>query len=648
MTTNTNTTAAAIIAAYAEPERRAGRAITNNANKTYSPMLESLRQSWSNDHAARLAPYYTERAAEERAAAQALQDQADKLQAYAERLTITRQEAATAAKQAKTLRTQASTHTKAAEDFDRLLDCTLSERADLAQAAALALLEEPTDTERAAAERTADESGEEWTEEQIAAAALKRHATNAAQSAIRAAAHPDANNSHTTKLVAVGIDEQTNAKRYKMTAAEVEQWERKHSGTGAKHKEPQPLKRMRESDCYDTVEWKTYKSRPQDNGFYRIRHYISIAPYTSIDLLTDEGTLDHYTKSRTQYAETQGAMERLEELTTAANLTERERLFIAAFISTTAATKGAKARQAYYNAARLNGTAPSRTAANNAEYAARIAWAFTAKGVGITNENTRRQFFKRLRDRLETARPATEPQTAAERQEQNRRAMERLQANRHRGHAEQTAHTLREPYAIMESRTTTDESGKLCTYWTMLHETAAHNGGVIWTDRAAHLAAMRRHSRTAAERAAQSRIAPPTAEQAQTAADLYTAAKWRADIEQARANHKSRTAFPHLNAANAAAAFMPPERESLAADLALVAAYRAAAPTIAADRARATAEQEQAAADLAAAKAAAANWSNRPAHRMTAAQFNATPPAARIALLDSIHADGKRLEIIKA
>jgi hypothetical protein len=47
------------------------------------------------------------------------------------------------------------------------------------------------------------------------------------------------------------------------------------------------------------------------------------------------------------------------------------------------------------------------------------------------------------------------------------------------------------------------------------------------------------------------------------------------------------------------------------------------------------------------AEAARAAWNARPAHTMTAAEFNAVPAAARLALLDSIHADGKRLEIVK-
>ena len=584
--TNTITTAAAIAAAYTEPERRAGRAITNNANKTYSPMLEQLRQAYSQDHIARHAPHYHEQATEERRAAAALQDQADKLTAYAERLTISRQEAATAAKQAKTLRAAAAAHTKAAEDLDKLCGMTFSDRADLTQAAALALLEEPTDTEKAAAERTAaevlEESGIEWTAEEIAANALKRHATNAAQHAIRAAAHPDANNSHTTKKVCVGIDEETNEKRYKLTAAEVEQWERKHGGTGSKYKEPQQLKRMRESDCFDTVEWRQYKSRPADSGYYRIRHYVTIAPYTSIDQLTDDGTLDHYTKSRTQYAQSQGALERLEELTTAANLTERERVFIAAFISTTAATHGAAARREYYTAAAKNGTQPSSKAADNAEYTARLAWAFSAKGVGIANEDSRRQFIKRLKDRLKAARPATEPQTAAERREHDRKTWTAMQRNSRRGHADR-------PTAAADLLAWCNPTiDSLTTY------RPAAIAAIAWTDRAAHLAAMRRHSRQAAERAAQSRIAAPTAEQAATAADLYKAAAWQAEVNTARANHKTRTAYPHMNAAAAAAAFMTTTRRSLAEDMQLLTEYRAAAADIAAEHARRAAERERA------------------------------------------------------
>ena len=578
--TNTTTTAAAIAAAYQEPERRANRAIVNNASKTYSPMLEQLRQSYTQDHIARNAAVYHEQAAAERAAAAELQTQADKLTAYAERLTITRQEAAKAAKQAKQLRAAASTHTKAAEDLDKLCSTTFSDRADLTQAAALALLEDPTDTERAAAERTAAESGEEWTAEQIAAAALKRHATNAAQAAIRAAAHPDANNSHTTKLVERLTDEQLAA------------WIDKHHGTGAAIKEPQPLKRMRESDCYDTVEYKTYKSRPQDNGYYRIRHYVTIAPYTSIDQLTEDGTLDHYTKSRTQYAQSQGALERLEDLTTAANLTARERLFVSKFISTTAATKGAAARKDYYNAAAANGTQPSRSAADTAEYKGRLAWAY--EQIGLSSEDSKRQFLKRLKDRLKAAAPTTEPQTAAERADQDRKTWTAMQRNSRRGHAEPQQHTLKDPYTIITSRTTKDESGKLHTTFEMVHETAAHNGGIAWTDRAAHLAAMRKHSRIAAEQAAASKIAPPTAEQAATAADLYKAAAWIAEINTARANHKSRTAYPHLNAAAAATAFVTMSRSSLAEDMQLVAEYRAAAEDIAAEHERRAAERARA------------------------------------------------------
>ena len=573
--TTTTTTAEIITAAYTEPERRAGRAITNNANNTYSPILEQLRQAYTQDHTARLAPHFAELAAEERAAAADLYAQADRLTAYADRLTISREEAAKAAKAAKTIRTQANAHTKAAEDLDRLTEETFSDRADLTQAAALALLEEPTKTERAAAERTAAESGEEWTEEQIAAVALKRHATNASQAAIRAAAHPDANNRHTTKTL------------YRLTPDEVEQWTRKHGGTGGRYKEPQTRKRMRESDCFDTVEYKTYKSRPQDNGFYRVRHYVSIAPYTSLEWLTEEGTLDHYTKSRTQYADTQGDFERLEELAENANLTPRERQFVSAFISNTAISNGEKARRRYFTECDKNGTKPTEDAASNAAYRARIDFAFAAKTVELENTKSRSSFLKRMGERLEPFRNTAEPLTAAERQEQSRKEWERLQSNRRRGHADRP--------------TAAPDLLKWCnpTLESLKDYRPTHTAAVVWIDRAAHLAALRRYNRIAAE------MGIPHRATAATMGKDYRAA----EIER-RAAEQAAHAKRHAEQAAALAALKAAQKATQAAQ--------------------------------------AAEWSNRPTYPMTAAEWNATPAAARLALLDRIHADGKRLEIVKA
>ena len=85
--------------------------------------------------------------------------------------------------------------------------------------------------------------------------------------------------------------------------------------------------------------------------------------------------------------------------------------------------------------------------------------------------------------------------------------------------------------------------------------------------------------------------------------------------------------------------------------------YRAAeVEQRAAEQAAAAKRHRQRAADLAEITAEArrasgqfaAEWRARPAHIITAAEWNAIPAAARIAYLEQIHAEGKRLDFVKA
>lgn len=431
-TTKTTTTASPAIYKFAED--CTSIAIRARHEKSGLKLLEQLQNEKGRDCAIRSAAEIATRETAHRASADAHTTAAAEHDSIANRITTPAEERTAAAKAASMHRAAAKRERTAADILTAELSRTYSDRADLVQSALLALVDL---TAPAAPVLVPIPGGWAWRPGKRAAASaviiaaadpktraalrsdIWRACTNAAGRAINQAASPDALNRTVTQATPA-------------TGAEVAAWIEKHGATGTAVKEPQTVKRCRASDCYDTMEYRNRKTAP---GWYRVRHWVTVAPYTSIEQLNDNGDITGYFKSYNPFAETQGTAERLEALQTAAELTERERLFIAAFTSTTAAKHGAAARKQYHDTTTADtSTSKSRKAAAKAEYDAMIDYAFSA--IGIKSEDTRRQFFKRLRERAASVRAIEQTcTTRAEYDERTAKYWTRIQANRTRGHA---------------------------------------------------------------------------------------------------------------------------------------------------------------------------------------------------------------------
>ena len=409
---NQKTTTADI---YAYAEKCTGVALRARHEKSGLQLLADLQNQSRADQTARSAPQTAEREAEHRKAWAEARAEADTMRAYANRLTISEAERKSAYRTAREATNRAERERATADSLLAELDRTMSDRADLVQSALLALVE-LTRTNRALHSALAIAK---LTEDSEALEAIRaevfRHCTNSAGKAINQTAHPEALNRTTTQAT-------------RATPEEVTAWINLYGDTGKAVKIAIPHKRTRASDCFDTMEFKTYKD-PSKTGFYRVRHWVTVAPYQSIDQLNENGDTIGYFKSYDPFTSDQGTAERLEALATSAQLTDRERQFIAHFTSTTASTKGAEAR--------AHSTATTAEARANAEYKAMIDYAFGR--IGITSTENRKKFMQRLKNRLAQSVPERTERTAEERAEADRKAWAKLQANRTRGHHTATA-----------------------------------------------------------------------------------------------------------------------------------------------------------------------------------------------------------------
>ena len=245
-------------------------------------------------------------------------------------------------------------------DLYKALAHTLSDRADLVQVACLELLtleREPADITAAVLASYGVESVEDLTvieREQAQNRANFRAVCNAINRAIRDMATPNAMNRTTTKAD-------------KATDEQVTAWIEMYGGTGSAVKVPQPKKRARLSDCYDTME-------KRKDGFYRIRHYVTIAPYQYIgDYTEDEnGESDaQYLKVYNPFVSNAQDVELLKAMYTCKGLNDRQRLFLESFAKAAAMGKDFKACKA-----------------------------FAFRAVGITTTTNKTTFFNRLKKAL--------------------------------------------------------------------------------------------------------------------------------------------------------------------------------------------------------------------------------------------------------
>lgn len=529
-------TARAIADTYAIYEKDVSAVLANLDRTTPTPIIRQLQNARRADQVARANPATAEDIADAEERHAAAVDAVAEVDRISRRITAAQAERIAAAQEGESLRAERDEARATAADLAKVVSRTLSDCADLVQVAAAADLEEPTAAELETAARRAEESGEELTAEEIHARAKRRHRRNAVARYVRAQRGANALN---------GMHTDTRA----ATADEVAAWKASGKPLGAEHKQPT-------KGGYITLEYREQtKSRP--SGYYFISRRFTVNQWHSIEQLNESGDISGYIRTQNPYAADLAAVERLESIATAANLTDRERQWLAAFCSPTARKTAAESRRAYHAE---QGAKATTKGANAAEYDSRKAYAF--ERIGISTDTNRRKFFSRMSRRLAAAvqveHTCTTPQEYAE---QDRRYWEHLLTDSRRG-------TAKEPSRRV------DLIGNM------------------------HKAAELIHAEQVVKFVQTEYTPQPTSGKDYRAAEV-----------ERRAAEDSRNAA--ITAAKA---------DTMAR---LKATARAAAE-----------EQRR-------------TWNARPPHRMTAAEFNAVPSAARLALLDQIHAEGKRLEIVK-
>lgn len=362
--TTTNRTAEEL---YTEAEKAVFIALRARHEKSGLQFLTDLQNAQSNDRRARNNTAIAEQLAEAEAMHESHRNGVDFFTARANRLTLTDIERAIAQSIAEDLRNKAEAERKHIADLYDALDLTLSDRADLTQIAVITILETDrkpapiTDKILSKYKVTAIKDLTDRQREEAQSRANFRAVINAVGRAINTLASPEALNRTTTKAEPISREE-------------AEAFRQRYGAIGDDFKIPVTVKRARASDCYITIEERHTK---RQNGFYKVTHYKTTAPYQYIeDYTTDEnGESDaQYIKTYNPFVSNRADLDRLAELTERANLTDRQRAFLEAFASR----------------CRLDG-----------DFKSVKAYAF--KQIGITTESNQRQFFHRLKIALTTA-----------------------------------------------------------------------------------------------------------------------------------------------------------------------------------------------------------------------------------------------------
>ena len=309
---------------YTTAEKAVYIALRARHEKSGLQFLADLQNDQTNDRIARNAPEIAGRIADLQADHDSHTAGAAYFDAQAHRITLHHVERAVAQSLANDLKTKAHREQTQLNDLYNALNITFSDCADLVQTACLQILENEQNpapiTPGILASYGAD-TPEDLTPEDLAQAqnaANFRTVINAVGRAIGDIARPEALNRTTTIKTPA-------------TPGEVQNWVALYGDTGKAVKIPQTVKRSRASDCYDTMEYLTTKTAP---GWYRIRHYVTVAPYQYIETYTEDedGETDPaYLKSYNPFIDSVGALEQIEELYTTAKLTDRQKAFLEAF-----------------------------------------------------------------------------------------------------------------------------------------------------------------------------------------------------------------------------------------------------------------------------------------------------------------------------
>lgn len=323
----------------------------------------------------------------------------------AERLTITEEERAAAEEEAAAWQSMANGYADEATDTETAVKgVTFSDRADMTQAAALAIVQTWTQPAEVTEERTAAYAAaigkevDELTEEEAAdlqTAANFRAAINAARMESTRLAHPDAMNSTNTKLTP-------------QTEAQAKEWADTFGGTGPEYRRAANRKNTKATDCYETME---YKDGKRVKGWFLVKHYKTIRPYDSYEAAQEasgnEPTAD-------TLADTEAAVQMLTAIVSRANLTAAERFALAAYSIDTIedpteeivkiaaeVTRAAEAARIDYlttRAAKIakldqsrQGEAVKRARATAENKATAARWKAALTAAGYTNERSRQR-----------------------------------------------------------------------------------------------------------------------------------------------------------------------------------------------------------------------------------------------------------------
>lgn len=494
-TTDTRTTINEIFATY---EKDVAAVLANLDRTSPAPLIRQLQNSRKADELARANPATAEsidEAESRHAEAREAIEEADRI---SRRITAAQAERIAAAQEGTSQRAEADEARATAADLAKVVSRTLSDRADLVQVAAAADLEEPTPQELETAERRAEERGEELTAEEIHERAKQRHRRNAVARYVRGQRSGNAlNGMHTDTTPA--------------TPAEVEKWKAAGKPTTEDYKEPT------KGGTISLVWREQTKSRPA--GFYFVRRRYTVNQWQSIEALTEDGQTAGYIRTQNTYTADLDALERIEALTAAAELTPREREFIAVFCGRAARQAGAESRRAYHTE---KGAKATEAGASEAEYTARKGYAFSR--IGLTTDTARRQFFSRLTRRLyAAARIEHTCTTPAEVAEKDRRYWENLQRDSRRGTATEQS---RRPDLIAAQSKAAAEQPRPAAVVAWLTEAEAEAQRAAQADKSRRAAEHSRIDNTTAEAQAK---AAKAAEDWKTKAAEDTARKAEAD-----------------------------------------------------------------------------------------------------------------------
>jgi hypothetical protein len=302
-------------------------------------------------------------------------------------------------------------HTRAEIDnLSDILSTTYTDRADLTQTAVLKMLElekTPAPITKTILNRYGVDTAEELTDTERADAqeqANFRAVINAVGRAINNLASPDAMNRTVSKPVKLTdyIAQQhniTSISNFKANTEQwndngtysasysavmfidelleeeekrfINQWSKAYGSMGKDTKVSRAIKRCRQSDCYDTLEYRDTKTQ---KGYYLVRHYKTIAPYQYIEDFntTEDGENDiQYIKTYNPFISNSTDLDRIEELYKTADLTDRQKDFLKFFC---------------------------RACRHSADFKECKNYAFSK--IGVKTESNKTTFFNRLKQRL--------------------------------------------------------------------------------------------------------------------------------------------------------------------------------------------------------------------------------------------------------